>query len=84
MKCIEFEGQTTLLRPPGDMERGSCGALPVYRFTYSDGSPAMISVWKPSDAEIEALKNGAHIALTVLGGVHPPIAMHVQKYTEMP
>ena len=79
MKCIEFEGYTVLLSPPPSMERGSCGALPIFAH---DGQ--MISVWKPTEEEIEALKNGAHIALTILGEVHPPVRLHVQKYQELP
>jgi hypothetical protein len=79
MKAIEFEGQTHLLNPPPSMERGSCGALPVFAHDHR-----MISVWKPTPEELEALNKGYHIALTIMGDVHPPVMMHVQRYTELP
>ncbi len=79
MRCVEFEGQTHLLNPPPSMERGSCGALPIF----AQGG-RLTSVWKPTQEEIEALQNGAHVALTILSDVHPPVMMHVQKYTEKP
>ncbi len=79
MNCVEFEGYNVLLGPPPSWPRGQCGALPIFRH---DGR--MTSAWKPTAEELEALKNGAHICLTVWGDVHPPVAMHVQKFSEMP
>lgn len=79
VRYIEFEGYNLLLTPPKNMDRGTCGALPVYWTNKS-----FASVWKPDADELKALNEGAHICLTVLGGSHPPVAMHVQKFQEMP
>jgi hypothetical protein len=79
VKPVEFEGQNLMLNPPDGMQRGTCGALPSYRH-----GQQIMSVWKPSPADIEALKAGAHVCLTVLGHTHPPVAMHVQKMVELP
>ena len=35
------------------------------------------SVWFPMPTEIERIKQGAPIYLTVLGQIHPPVAMEV-------
>ena len=37
--------------------------------------PAMISVWKPTEAELEVLMNGGFVMLTVLGNSHPPVML---------
>jgi hypothetical protein len=37
----------------------------------------MTSAWFPTPEEIERIKEGAPIYLTVLGAVHPPVAMGV-------
>lgn len=80
MNCIEFEGQTHLFRPPDSMPRGSCGALPV--LVTQDGR--LVSVWKPDAGELAALAAGAHVLLHIFGGVHPPVALTVQKMQPLP
>ncbi len=39
------------------------------------GTPAMQSAWFPTPAEIEAIKAGAPVILTVLGVNHPPVRL---------
>ena len=76
MKCIEFDGQDVVLgAPPGwDAEKhGECGGLPVKRV---DGS--YLSLWKPSEKDIEALMAGGRIVLSVFSDVHPPVSVYVQ------
>jgi hypothetical protein len=68
MKPIEFEQQTTLLGPPKDTQRGTCGALPVL---VQDGS--FQSFWKPTPEDLEMLNNGGHVRLCVFGAGHPPV-----------
>lgn len=72
MKPIEFEQQTTVLGPPRGWARGECGALPVQMV---EGT--LQSYWKPTPEEIEALKNGGHIRLTVHSHAHPPVWVDV-------
>lgn len=80
MKSIEFEGQNIMLMPPPNMERGTCGQLPAYR----DPDGRLISVWKPDADDLKAIAEGAHILLHVWSGSHPPVALSVQKMTELP
>lgn len=51
-------------------------ALPITRTTY-DGVDAIVSFWRPTPEEIEALKNGAVVMLSVIGGGMPPVALGV-------
>lgn len=42
-----------------------------------EGTPAMITAWMPTDAEIEAINVGAPIFLQILGTQHPPVLLFV-------
>lgn len=42
-----------------------------------DGTPFMLSVWEPSPEEIQRIKAGAKIILSVLGTQHPPVKVDV-------
>lgn len=81
MKAIEFATQNMTLMPPHGAERGTCGQLPAYR-NPSDGT--IVSVWKPDAEDLKALNEGAHVLLHVYGGMHPPVAMSVQRMEELP
>ena len=39
--------------------------------------PAFQSAWVPTPEELEALNNGEHIVLCVLGASHPPVMLNV-------
>lgn len=43
-----------------------------------DGTPAMCSLWKPSEGELELLKAGRPVRLTILGVAHPPVMVEVE------
>lgn len=63
--------------PPGwDQSHMPCDALPVTDHEL-DGMPAMMSFWRPSEAELQALLAGGLVALTVLGATHPPVSVGV-------
>lgn len=51
-------------------------ALPITRTTY-DGVDAIVSFWRPTPDEIDALKNGALVMLSVIGSAMPPVAIGV-------
>lgn len=53
-------------------------ALPITRTTY-DGVDAIVSFWRPTPEEIEALKGGALVMLSVIGAGMPPVALGVAK-----
>lgn len=40
-------------------------------------SPAMVSAWEPTPAELERLKAGASVYLRLLGTGHPPVMVFV-------
>lgn len=62
--------------PPG-VPIDECNALPITRILYSDGTPAVISYWKPTPLELALLTSGAPVRLSVLGLTHPPLMLGV-------
>jgi hypothetical protein len=84
MNPIEFEGQTVLLGPPPGTPRGECGALPVKRVQVGTFGGYFMSYWKPTPEELAALNAGAHVALAVHGGAHPPVWLDVERVVELP
>lgn len=76
MKPVEFEQQDIILGPPPDMERGTCGGLPIRRLT-NDIGPTMESYWKPSAEDLKMLNEGGHVRLNVYGHGHPPVWVDV-------
>jgi hypothetical protein len=51
-------------------------ALPITRTTY-DGVDAIVSFWRPTPDEVEALRRGAVVMLSVIGTSMPPVAVGV-------
>lgn len=49
-----------------------------------EGTPAMITAWEPTPDEIERLRRGAPIYLTVLGSAHPPVLLQVGELPVAP
>jgi hypothetical protein len=87
MKAVEFQGQSVVLNPPKGWDNGGdtaqCGALPI-QLQDQDGMPVMRSAWRPSQEEILALLEGAHICVGIVGTAHPPIQVYVEKVEELP
>lgn len=61
-----------------DDSKGQCDSLPV---TLEDinGIPYVSSFWKPSEAELKALNEGALVKLWIVGQGMPPVALSVEK-----
>lgn len=57
-----------------DQNELPCGALPTTDVQVN-GYPALESYWKPSAEELAVLNNGGFVVLTVLGIVHPVVAI---------
>jgi hypothetical protein len=79
MHAGRIEGATRNLGEPANWDRdahGLCSILPV-RDDDTSAGPGMTSVWFLTSEEIERIKLGAPIYLTVFGRVHPPVAMSV-------
>lgn len=60
-----------------DQQEMSCSALPITRVTI-EGTPAMVSFWRPTAAELTQLNAGGTVALCVFGGIHPPVSVGVE------
>jgi hypothetical protein len=70
-----FEEMTTTLgAPPGHEDRVQ--ALPIKR-EEADGVVMVLSVWRPSPEEREALSRNADIVLRVWGRTMPPVKLTV-------
>ena len=54
-----------------------CNALAVTRTDW-DGVPAVVSFWTPTPEEIEAIKAGQPVMLSVVGNTMPPVALMVE------
>jgi hypothetical protein len=60
-----------------DVEKhGHCGRLAV-RVEKTTAGEGMTSAWFPTPEEIERIRKGAPVYLTIIGAVHPPVAMAV-------
>lgn len=87
MKAVEFAGQMVLLSPPAgynDTHDDKCGVLPVMQVIHAPDGPYMVSVWRPSDEDIQRLANGEFIMLTIYGTQHPPVSLQVTPAAELP
>jgi len=62
--------------PPG-MPIDECNALPITRITYACGTPAVVSYWMPTPAELALMNEGRAVRLSVLGTTHPPLMLGV-------
>lgn len=84
MKPVIFKGFDRALNAPKDWKPsrdGECSALPIKVSEYS-GHMAMLSYWKPDADELKALNEGYSVCLGVVGGVHPPVFLMVQRVEE--
>lgn len=48
-----------------------------------EGTPAMVTAWLPTPAELAALNAGAAVHVSILGSVHPPIMVEVGPVPDM-
>jgi hypothetical protein len=87
MRIVEFVGQTNALSPPegwDNLRDGPCGILPIRRELAAGEPPRMVSMWLPTEDELRLLNEGACVALNVVGAVHPPVALEVEKVEVLP
>ena len=84
MQTGRISGATRVLGAPHDWDKdaqGTCVGLPI-RDEKTTAGPGMTSAWFPTQEEIDRIAKGAPIHLTVLGTVHPPVAMAVGQPPE--
>lgn len=69
------------LAPPHGMSDEDCYSLPIERkeqvLPTGVKVPTVTSFWSPSPEELEALKNGGLVVLTIVGVTHPPVMVGV-------
>ncbi len=53
-----------------------CSALPITDARWGEHR-AVLSFWQPTTEELVALQRGAMVALAVMGGTMPPVAVYV-------
>lgn len=84
MRAINFHGVTTTYTAPEgwDEERdGPCHDLPVM---VDQKSRECTTLWRPTEHELELLRNGHPVLVNILGG-QPPISVGVAvTYSELP
>jgi hypothetical protein len=83
MKPVEFLTQTYVLGAPKEWDHDTqpCGALPVRvertEATARNDVVTAVSHWKPSADELEMLRRGACVRLSVVCAMHPPVFVDV-------
>lgn len=80
MNKIQHPSNNGVLGAPAgwDQNQLPCSALPITR-TEWDGVPAIVSFWKPTPEELEALNKGAAVFLSIVGNSMPPVAIGVEQ-----
>lgn len=80
MEPITFEQKNRTYAKPKDMTDEECASLETWEGTDTKGHNMIISLWMPSAKEIEDIKNGNGVWLSVYGQGMPPVSL----YTENP
>lgn len=75
MHPIEPKNATHELAPPAGM--ADCIPLAV-RVSQDTDCRTFTSAWQPSAEELESLRKGASVAVTIFGNSHPPIYVGVE------
>ena len=68
--AVDFQGANHILRAPPDMRPDECFDLPV---CVSNGQT--ISCWRLTPEELEIINETGVIWLSVIGNIHPPVAV---------
>lgn len=73
MMPSSFHESNTYLGPPPGVSLEDCEALSVWKGEYPDGTPVVISCWRPTVGELEELQKTGRIWLHVWGHTMPPV-----------
>lgn len=68
-----FDEENGVLNPPPGMSPDECEALSVWRGPQENGTPVVISCWKPTAEELAEINRTGRVWLLVLGLTMPPI-----------
>lgn len=84
MNATQHISNNAVLGAPADVSIEDCSALPITRVIFKVEpeqkipGEAVVSFWKPTVIELELLKAGKSVRITVWGATHPPIAIGVE------
>lgn len=71
MKFHQHSTNNMLLGAPPGMQ--NCDTVPATMMT--EPEPMIATFWRPTDSELEILKNRGSVVLYVWGTAHPPVAL---------
>ena len=78
MRPTQHPSNNDVLKAPAGATVDECRALPITRVLYQPSNmPAVVSYWQPTPAQIELLKAGRPVWLSIVGHTHPPLAIGV-------
>lgn len=77
MRPTQHPSNNDVLAAPPGVAHVDCVPLAITRVQYEGGMPGVWSYWRPSDAERQAIANGALIRFSAWGVTHPPVAIGV-------
>lgn len=75
MHPSSFDEANEILGPPVGMTEDECGSLSVFRGLDVDGTPLVISCWRPTPEEVEELRRTGRLWLLVCGTRMPPVSL---------
>jgi hypothetical protein len=84
MSPITHPSNTRTLGAPADWPVDPlipCNALGITDTQVGPSMPAMVSFWKPTEAEIVMLANGGVVRLWIVGSTHPVVMVDTGEPT---
>lgn len=79
MLPTNFPESNAVLGPPQGMSEEECSSLFTLRSKDESGHPVVVSCWKPTRDELEALNAGRPLWLVVLGQTMPPVYLTTDR-----
>ncbi len=79
MLPTDFPEANFTFTKPESMTDEECSDLRVFKGSYHDGTPVIISKWQPSKEDIEAINRGEGIFLLITGLGMPPVSIFTEN-----
>lgn len=79
MQPSGFNEANAILGPPPSMNEDQCGSLYVAKGLVQGSVPVVISCWKPTKSELDALQRGEPLWLIIYGVNMPPVALTTER-----
>jgi len=74
-----FDESNFTFTKPVDMTDEECSSLPVWKGKDQGGFPIIISAWKPSLEDLNAINEGKPIYLCITGNGMPPVSLFTEN-----